>query len=379
MAGSLGGLRQRQAGRPDHAELRARRRCACSRQHRHLEPAVARAYCAGVDAMHALFDGLVDDAADVPARQRAACPGRRRAPGAPLRLVRPPDRTAGGAGHGAGPGARAAESTADGRASWRSAWSTPAAPAGWSRWRAATCPGSRWWPSRSALRDLDDLAGNAEPGGGGRRGARPDEVTVFVELPYAARLGRAPSRWSRRPACTARSGPAASSRSCTPPPTSWPSSCRCWSRPICAFKATAGLHRGLAERVTQRARRDPAPARLPQPDDGGGRPDRRRRTAAAAELLRLDGSGADRAALPAGTSQRGSASGGGCAASAAAGSPTRSTTWSTLGLLEARRAVSWFEVAPGTLRSGSRSCRTGSSPPTADVRPTVGVARRAAR
>ena len=240
----------------------------------------AAAYRASVSQFPSLLDSLFACSGrrrrDVPTRQRGR--GTRRSPStaSTADLVPLLDRTPGGAGHRAGRGRASGAGGRDAggqcgqhRRRGRSA-----------RAGAPHLPGLAVVAVESALRDLDDLAGNAErvaaaatssgPAGGGVR-----------RVALLAGLGRRRSRRSRRPVCTARSGPAGSSRSVP------------LRRP--AGRAALGAGGGrpgvqghgrsasrLAQRGPQRARPTALPARLPDPDDGPGRRDRRRR----AELRR---------------------------------------------------------------------------------------------
>ena len=219
--------------------------------------------------------GLVDDAADLPARQRRRSPRRSRRhrrhrdacvrrPGRPLRGPR--HRPAGLVARAPGPAA--------GLASW-----SPAAPA-----QVAGPPGCarRLGPARCAgleiaLRDLDDLAGNARRVVAAVDAARADgaldeDVPVHVELP---RRRRRRTAWlAAADEVAARRAPAEvpHRRRSTPTPSRPPPTLAAWidaalDREM-PFKCTAGLHHAVrpprpgdrlrAPRLPQRAARDPA-------------------------------------------------------------------------------------------------------------------------
>ena len=245
--------------------------------------------------MNALFDGLVDDAAVFP-------PGNASVPDAVRRhrehrsawyapmigpLVVPDTELA--------QVSRAAESTADGEPIDISVVITGGA-GGLVALARRDLPGIAVTGAEIALRDLDDLAGNAERVVAAAQELDPDEVMVFVELPF--RHG-----WVAAIEVVEGAGLNGKIRTGGLEPDAYPTAdqlAQQLSELIEAdlpFKATAGLHRGWPNRVTnergETLHQHGFVTLLMAVEalvDGAG-------TAAAADLLRLDDPGRIFAAL----------------------------------------------------------------------------------
>ena len=188
-------------------------------------------------------------------------------------------------------------------------------------------PGLEIVAAEIALRDLDDLAGNAGRVVAAAEELDPDEVSVFVEVPYghgwlgAVEVIEAASLFGK-----IRTGGLE--------PDAFPSADQLAQQlsglieADLPFKATAGLHRAWPNRVT-----DERGETLHQHGfltllmavealiDGAG-------TDAAMDLLQLDDPGRIFTALQGWDSPPRRGCGAGSAASAAVGSPSPSTTWS---------------------------------------------------
>ena len=137
-------------------------------------------------------------------------------------------------------------------------------------------PGLEIVAAEIALRDLDDLAGNAGRVVAAAEELDPDEVSVFVEVPFghgwigAVEVIEAASLFGK-----IRTGGLE--------PDAFPTADQLAQQlsvlieADLPFKATAGLHRAWPNRVTDERGADPAPARLPHRADGHRGVDRRRR------------------------------------------------------------------------------------------------------